>query len=143
MRKGAGRTMRYTLGQAAKATGKSKSTIQASIKKGRISASQDDFGQYQIDPAELHRVYPPNRPTEPKSEQDKTDRTFEYLAEIKSLQDRLKAVSELKERIERECEDLREDRNHWRLQARALPAPEAPAQEPTVQKKGFFRRLFG
>ena len=41
--------MRYTLGQAAKATGKSKSTIQASIKKGRISASQNDFGQYQID----------------------------------------------------------------------------------------------
>ena len=135
--------MRYTLGQAAKATGKSKSTIQASIKKGRISASQDDFGQYQIDPAELHRVYPPNRPTEPQSEHDKTDRTSEYLAEIKSLQDRLKAVSELKERIERECEDLREDRNHWRLQARALPAPEASAQEPTVQKKGFFRRLFG
>ena len=135
--------MRYTLGQAAKATGKSKSTIQASIKKGRISAGQNDFGQYQIDPAELHRVYPPHRPTEPKSEQDKTDRTVEYLAEIKSLQDRLKAVSELKERIERECEDLREDRNHWRLQARALPAPEASAQETSTPKRGFFKRLFG
>ena len=135
--------MRYTLGQAAKATGKSKSTIQASIKKGRISASMDDFGQYQIDPAELHRVYPPHRTTEPQSEQDKTDRMAEYLAEIKSLQDRLKAVSELKERIERECEDLREDRNHWRLQARALPAPEASAQETSTPKRGFFKRLFG
>ena len=135
--------MRYTLGQAAKATGKSKSTIQASIKKGRISASQDDFGQYQIDPAELHRVYPPHRAAEPQSEQDKTDRMAEYLAEIKSLQDRLKAVSELKERIERECEDLREDRNHWRLQARALPAPEASAQETSTPKRGFFKRLFG
>lgn len=124
--------MPYTLGQAAKATGKSKSTIQASIKKGRISASMDDFGQYQIDPAELHRVYPPHRPTEPQSEQDKTDRTVEYLAEIKGLQARLEAVSELKERIERECEDLREDRNYWRLQARALPPPkaEAPSPEP-------------
>lgn len=137
--------MPYTLGQAAKATGKSKSTIQASIKKGRISASQDDFGQYQIDPAELHRVYPPLRPTEPQSEQDRTARTAEYLAEIKSLQDRLQAVSELKERIERECEDLREDRNYWRLQARALPPPKAESAEAlpsseeatTSRKKGF------
>lgn len=159
--------MRYTLGQAAKATGKSKSTIQAAIKKGRISASQDDLGQYQIDPAELHRVYPPHRPTEPQSEQDKTARTVEYLAEIKSLQDRLQAVSELKDRIERECEDLREDRNYWRLQARALPPPkaEAPSPEPKPAesigaisaaalpvaeasstapvKKSWFRRLLG
>lgn len=147
--------MSYTLGQAAKATGKSKSTLQAAIKKGRISASQDDLGQYQIDPAELHRVYPLHRLTEPQTEQDRTARTAEYLAEIKSLQDRLQAVSELKERIERECEDLREDRNYWRLQARALPPPKAetPSPEPklaeredepaTTPKKGFFRRLFG
>ena len=50
--------MTYTLGQAAKATGKTKSTIQVAIKSGRISASRDDLGRYQIDPAELHRVYP-------------------------------------------------------------------------------------
>ena len=49
--------MAYTLGQAAKATGKTKSTIQVAIKSGRLSASRDDVGRYQIDPAELHRVY--------------------------------------------------------------------------------------
>ena len=143
--------MPYTLGQAAKATGKSKSTLQTAIKKGRISASRDDLGQYQIDPSELHRVYPMHRPTEPQNEQDTTPRTVEYLAEIKRLEGRLQAVSELKERIERECEDLREDRNYWRLQARALPPPKAEASSPEPKpdepvptpKKGFFRRLFG
>lgn len=135
--------MAYTLGEAAKATGKSKPTIQEQIKKGRISAVKDDLGRYQIDPAELHRLYPPIQKTEPVTEQTLTVLVSEKEAEIRGLQDRLKAVSELKERIERECEDLREDRNYWRLQARALPAPESQAQEPTAPKKGFFRRLFG
>jgi len=50
--------MSYTLGEAAKATGKSKPTIQRAIKSGKISASKKDDGTYDIDPAELHRVYP-------------------------------------------------------------------------------------
>lgn len=49
--------MKYTLGQAAKATGKAKSTILRAIKNGTISASKGVKGSYQIDPAELHRVF--------------------------------------------------------------------------------------
>jgi hypothetical protein len=48
----------YTLGEAARASGKGKSTIAKAIKSGRISATRDPDGSYQIDPAELHRVYP-------------------------------------------------------------------------------------
>ena len=135
--------MAYTLGEAAKATGKSKPTIQEQIKKGRISAVKDDLGRYQIDPAELHRIYPPVQKEEPETEQSLTCRLAEKEAEIKALQARLEAISELKGRIEHECEDLREDRNFWRLQARALPAPGASAQEPQTQKRGFFQRFFG
>jgi hypothetical protein len=50
--------MAYTLGDAARATGKSKPTIAKAIKTGRISAARAEDGSYQIDPAELHRVYP-------------------------------------------------------------------------------------
>jgi hypothetical protein len=50
--------MAYTLGDAARATGKSKPTIAKAIKVGRISAARAEDGSYQIDPAELHRVYP-------------------------------------------------------------------------------------
>src|SRR3954453_6197480 len=50
----------YTLGTAAKACGVSKTTIHRAIRSGRISARAKDDGQgYEIDPAELHRVFPP------------------------------------------------------------------------------------
>ena len=49
----------YTLGTAAKACGVSKSTIHRAIRSGRISARSKDDNGYEIDPAELHRVFPP------------------------------------------------------------------------------------
>jgi hypothetical protein len=51
--------MPYTLGQAAKATGKSKPALLDAIKSSRLSASRNDKNQWQIDPTELHRVYAP------------------------------------------------------------------------------------
>jgi DNA-binding protein H-NS len=49
--------MSYTLKQAAEATGKSKSTIFRAIKNNTISGTRDHNGDWQIDPAELHRVF--------------------------------------------------------------------------------------
>ena len=51
--------MSYTLGEAAKASGKSKATIHRNIQSGKISAIKDEAtGSWMIEPAELHRVYP-------------------------------------------------------------------------------------
>ena len=50
--------MGWSISQAAKKTGLSKSTISRAIKAGRISASRQDDGAYLIEPAELFRVYP-------------------------------------------------------------------------------------
>jgi hypothetical protein len=47
-----------TLGTAAKAAGVSKSTVHRAIKSGRMSARSKDGASYQIDPAELFRVFP-------------------------------------------------------------------------------------
>jgi excisionase family DNA binding protein len=49
--------MSYTLGQAAKAVGRSKPTIARAIKSGKISAERTATGEFAIDPAELHRVF--------------------------------------------------------------------------------------
>jgi len=54
--------MKHTLGSAAKATGLSKSTLSRALKAGRISATRSDAGAYEIDPAELHRIFPPVAP---------------------------------------------------------------------------------
>lgn len=53
----------YSLGQAARAVGKAKSTLSRDVKTGRISATRKSDGSLAIDPAELHRVYPPSPPS--------------------------------------------------------------------------------
>ena len=50
--------MKLTLGQASKEAGISKPSLSAAIKKGRLSAAKNESGVYEIDPAELFRVYP-------------------------------------------------------------------------------------
>lgn len=160
--------MSYTLGQAAKATGKSKPTLQAAIKRGRISATQDESGRYQIDPAELHRVYPPVSQTDGKSEpqtlQNQPPVFPEKEAQIRGLKDRLEVMEQLvselrgdKDKAERREADLRRDIERWqaltfdaqqRLKALEAPAPrgdviEADAAGAAPLKRGFFRRLFG
>src|SRR3954470_3948649 len=48
-----------SLREAAERAGTSKSTIFRYIKSGRISAARSDDGAFQIDPAELARVFAP------------------------------------------------------------------------------------
>ena len=50
--------MSYTLGEAARATGRNKSTILRAIKAGMMSATRAANGDWAIDAAELGRVYP-------------------------------------------------------------------------------------
>ena len=47
----------YTLGEAAKEVGKSKTTLTRAISSGRMSGKRLDDGSYEIDPAELFRVF--------------------------------------------------------------------------------------
>jgi excisionase family DNA binding protein len=131
--------MVYTLGEAAKATGKSKATISKAIKSGRISASKDDTGAFRIDPSELHRVYPPT----PKSEQEETPKNTAEIGDFKALQARLEAAQERLADKEAVIADLREDRDKWRQQATALLEDKRQASNIEISKKGFWARLRG
>jgi hypothetical protein len=51
----------YTIATAAAAVGRNKTAILRAINNGKISAGEGANGEVQIDPAELHRVYPPLR----------------------------------------------------------------------------------
>ena len=51
----------YTIATAAAAIGRNKSAILRAIETGKISVVKDENGEWQIDPAELHRIYPPLR----------------------------------------------------------------------------------
>jgi len=81
--------MRYSLAQAAEATGRSRSTILRSIKAGRLSADRDALTQaWMIDAAELHRLYPVLSDDEPRTPTDGQPRT----SELTELRTRLEAA---------------------------------------------------
>ena len=51
----------HTIATAAAAVGRNKTAILRAINAGKISAAKDESGEWQIDPADLHRIYPPLR----------------------------------------------------------------------------------
>jgi hypothetical protein len=52
--------MPHTLGAAAKAVGKNRTTLLRAVKSGKLSATYDEaLGGWLVEPAELHRVFPP------------------------------------------------------------------------------------
>ena len=104
------------------------------------------MGVYQIDPAELNRVYPLNV----DGNRDRTPRTREETPDkglvVRELQARLEAAQERLADKEALIADLREDRDRWRQQATALLADQRasslPDQTPAQRPKGFWKRLF-
>jgi hypothetical protein len=130
----------FTLGTASQATGCAKSTVLRAIKAGRISATRDDLGQWQIDPTELFRVFPalaiPGATAE--RAQIERDATADVLvAELRHV------IADLR----RGQEDLRQERDCWRealvreqaahaaTQRLLLPAP-ATATEQSAPAAG-------
>ena len=109
--------MRYTLGTAAKATGKDRATISRAIKKGRISAKKEENGQWGIDPAELHRVYPA---LQQDNSDNATPHNNELLQEITTLKIQIEAIREREKLKDQMLADAHKDRDHWRQQATAL-----------------------
>ena len=122
--------MTYTLGQAAKATGKSKSTISKALKNGTISASKGVSGAFEIDPSELHRVFPKNSIEERSQSTESTVREhlLETAVKVARLEIRLEAA-------EKRADDLEQDRDSWRNQANSLLTD--------TRSKGVWQRVFG
>jgi hypothetical protein len=131
--------MSYTLGDAAKAVGKSKTTLHRAIKSGRISAIKSEDGSYSIDPSELHRVFPPVTAVTPtdvflRNDMEHQSNTLETLRIQLELQE--KERERERALLQETIADLREDRDKWRQQATALLIDQRP-------KSGFWARLIG
>jgi hypothetical protein len=101
-----------SLSQAAKLTGKSKSTINRAIKTGKLSAIRHEDGSYSIDPAELSRAFNLEPQEGSKRRDAEPDRT-PFVERIEALEAMLNREREI-------SADLKEDRDRWRQQATAL-----------------------
>lgn len=130
--------MSYTLNEAAKATGKSKTTIHRALKSGRVSATKTENGSYSIEPAELHRVFPPV-PAERNAKRSIRNDEEHLRNDQGTLRLQLETIEKERERERQQLQetitDLREDRDRWRQQATALLEDKRP--------RGFWKRLFG
>ena len=86
--------MKFSAKQAGKEVGKSTPTITRAIQSGRISATKNKSGGYEIDPSELfrvfHRVTPEEGNVKGNNLQDTTPReTLVSAHELESLRARL------------------------------------------------------
>jgi len=136
--------MSYTLGDAAKASGRSKTTIHRAIKSGKISANKADDGSYSIDPAELHRVFPIAPQETPLLPLQRND-TEHQSNTLETLRIQLKIYEKEREReralLQETIADLREDRDKWRQQATSMLADqrqEFPAAAPPVKRRTWW-----
>jgi len=106
-----------SLSEAARVAGQSKSAIWRAVNSGRLSATRTYAGDYQINPAELHRVFflgAEGRAPTVSVKRDATDREREEPALMQAQIDRLFQVGEL---IRNELDN---DRDAWRSQADRL-----------------------
>lgn len=120
--------MKYTAGQAAKATGVATATITRALKSGKISGKKDENGSWMIDPSELHRIFPPISKKDRESPSVKHDATPpqepERVVETRALE---REVQTLRDALN----DAREDRDKWRDMAERLSlAPPSPQISP-------------
>src|SRR4051812_37685436 len=118
----------FTLAEAAKATGKSKSTVLRSIRAGRISAVRDELtGGWLIEPAELHRLYPEQAGAVRGASDDgaRNDHDAPETAELRArLADAHETIADLRARLDTATEHLGEALQQVRLltDQRAKPA---------------------
>jgi predicted site-specific integrase-resolvase len=125
--------MNYTLSKAAMATGKNKATIQRAIKSGKISAIKNSSGAYEIDPSELHRVYPAT--AQRVAQQDISNDTQHADKNNETIKLKLDLLESERERerdqLQATIDDLRVrlDRSEERITA-LLPAPKKQSWWP-------------
>lgn len=106
--------MKHTAGTAAKAVGKTKSTITKAIASGKLSAIKNDNGAWEIDASELYRVYPPTPLETVEIKQNDT------LKEMGGNSKEIEALERLLKAAEEQIYDLKADRDEWRKQANQL-----------------------
>jgi len=116
----------YNLATAAAAAGINKSTVLRHIKAGKVSATRDHNGGWQIDPAEFHRTFPPLVTAGAEQPPKQQDATADAM------------VALLREQLA----DMRQQRDHWQTEAadwkrqaqNLLPPPQpAPQQAATAE----------
>ena len=112
--------MKLTLGQAAKESGKSKATISKAIKSGKLSVSAQTSAGYEIDPAELFRVFPKETAQPLTVNDQKPQESTARNGDVKALEREIEMLREMLAKSEETVERERANTDEWRKQAQML-----------------------
>ena len=142
--------MKYSLSEAAKATGKNKSTIQRAIKSGKISASKGESGAYEIAPSELHRVFSPSvtQPDVQHRQSNDTQRhkvtpNISHLERFLDLEKELAVVQERAIGLEAQKDQMADTINDLRKRLDSSESRVTALLAAPKSKRNFLSRLFG
>jgi hypothetical protein len=137
--------MPYTLGEAAKATGKSKPTIARAIKRGLISATKTIDGSYQIDPAELSRVFQlasngSGTMKQSVPEEGNAASLVRLLAERDRLvMEQAETIRDLRSRLDAEAEERRRVQERLTALLTHRSSSSVPAVQPVARAPWWHR----
>ena len=120
-----------SLSEAAIAAGIAKSTIWRAVKAGRVSAIRTAMGTYQVDPAELFRVFS----AMPKNVEMKQPALAMETGAVAALEGQISALREVRSLLKEQLEDIRKDRDAWRIQAESNQRLLVDARP---RRRGFF-----
>jgi len=144
--------MKLSLNKAAQHYRISKSTLSEALNTGRLSASKDDRGRWQIEPSEMDRVFPLNGHEQSPSRSpnpSKSNGQNGLEADLEALRQQLDAVNLERER-EREqltdqIADLRRRLDGETEERRKLTAllTDQRAEGAAPERRGLFARLMG
>ena len=103
--------VKLSLNKAAKEAGVAKSTLLEALNSGRMSAGKNGKGHWQIDPAELFRVFPKTSSAERSEPKPTTPIELEKGAQNNALEVEVKMLREQIERMDTERERERDQLN--------------------------------
>jgi molecular chaperone GrpE (heat shock protein) len=137
--------MYLSLGQAAKEAGKSKSVISNALHSGRLSGRKNDKGGWEIDPAELFRVFAKQNAQEREKEQNRTPENPAKNAlleqEVRHLREQLDREREINRDLIRRLDAENEERRKLTLLLtdQRATAPQKLAEGILSRTWGFLR----
>lgn len=144
------------MGEAAKLTGVSKSTLTRAVKAGKLSVGRDDSGAYRIAVAELERVYPirthqgerrtmahhaPERDEGDEAGGASSDAVLHE--QVAALQAQLDMMRDRLEDAHGERDDAREQRDAWQGEADQWRGQAETAQRLLADARPVRRGWFG
>lgn len=135
-----------SLKQAAQSAGKTKPAILKAIKSGRISAQKNDRNEWEIDPAELHRVYPPVKVSGSGNQKSLQQEPPNGNSGLQAQIDALREERERERRqLEQTIEDLRRRLDEADRERRQMTEQLTGllTHQQKQKKAGFWERLFG